>query len=182
MDHWFFARTGYTGEDGLEIIVPNEFVTQLWNDLLNAGVTPCGLGARDTLRLEAGMLLYGQDMDETTTPLESGLAWTVKWEPEDRGFIGMGALASQKQQGIKRKMVGLTLLDKGIMRHGQKVIIEGCPDGIITSGSYSPTLQQSIALARVPVETGEQVLVDIRGKLIPAKVGKPRFIKQGKPV
>lgn len=138
--------------------------------------------ARDTLRLEAGMLLYGQDMDETTTPLESGLAWTVKWEPEDRGFIGMGALVSQKQQGIKRKMVGLTLLDKGIMRHGQKVIIEGCPDGIITSGSYSPTLQQSIALARVPMETGEQVLVDIRGKLIPAKVGKPRFIKQGKPV
>ncbi|AOW53145.1 TPA: glycine cleavage system aminomethyltransferase GcvT [Legionella pneumophila subsp. pneumophila] len=182
VDHWFFARTGYTGEDGLEIIVPNEFVTQLWNDLLNAGVTPCGLGARDTLRLEAGMLLYGQDMDETTTPLESGLTWTVKWEPEDRGFIGMGALVSQKQQGIKRKMVGLTLLDKGIMRHGQKVIIEGCPDGIITSGSYSPTLQQSIALARVPVETGEQVLVDIRGKLIPAKVGKPRFIKQGKPV
>lgn len=182
MDHWFFARTGYTGEDGLEIIVPNEFVTQLWNDLLHAGVTPCGLGARDTLRLEAGMLLYGQDMDETTTPLESGLAWTVKWEPEDRGFIGMGALVSQKQQGIKRKMVGLTLLDKGIMRHGQKVIIEGCPDGIITSGSYSPTLQQSIALARVPMETGEQVLVDIRGKLIPAKVGKPRFIKQGKPV
>lgn len=182
VDNWFFARTGYTGEDGLEIIVPNEMIAQLWSDLLNAGVKPCGLAARDTLRLEAGMLLYGQDMDETTTPLESGLAWTVKWTPEDRGFIGMGALFSQKQEGLQRKMVGLTLLDKGIMRHGQKVIIEGCADGIITSGSYSPTLEQSIALARVPVETGDRVMVDIRGKLIPAQVGKPRFIKQGKAI
>lgn len=182
VDNWFFARTGYTGEDGLEIIVPNEVIAQLWSDLLNAGVKPCGLAARDTLRLEAGMLLYGQDMDETTTPLESGLAWTVKWTPEDRGFIGMGALFSQKQEGLQRKMVGLTLLDKGIMRHGQKVIIEGCADGIITSGSYSPTLEKSIALARVPVETGDSVMVDIRGKLIPAQVGKPRFIKQGKAI
>lgn len=182
VDNWFFARTGYTGEDGLEIIVPKEMIVQLWNDLITAGVKPCGLAARDTLRLEAGMLLYGQDMDETTTPLESGLAWTVKWTPEDRGFIGMGAMISQKQHGVERKMVGLTLLDKGIMRHGQKVIIEGCPDGIITSGSYSPTLEQSIALARVPAETGDRVMVDIRGKLIPAQVGKPRFIKQGKAI
>ncbi len=176
VESWFFARTGYTGEDGFEIIVPKEAVVQLWNDLLNAEVKPCGLAARDTLRLEAGMLLYGQDMDETTTPLESGLEWTVTWEPEDRGFIGMGALFSQKQQGVIRKLVGLTLLDKGIMRSGQKVIIDKCPDGIIASGSYSPTLEQSIALARVPMNIGEQVLVDIRGKLIPAKVGKPRFI------
>lgn len=182
VDNWFFARTGYTGEDGFEIIVPQELIPQLWTDLQNAGVKPCGLAARDTLRLEAGMLLYGQDMDESTTPLESGLGWTVKWDPQDRGFIGMGALFSQKQLGLKRKMVGLTLLDKGIMRNGQKVIIEGYPDGIITSGSYSPTLEQSIALARVPVETGDEVMVDIRGKLIPAKVGKPRFIKQGKAV
>jgi aminomethyltransferase len=182
VENWFFARTGYTGEDGFEIIVPKEIIGQLWNDLINAGVKPCGLAARDTLRLEAGMLLYGQDMDETTTPLESGLGWTVKWTPEDRGFIGMGALFSQKQHGVERKMVGLTLLDKGIMRHGQRVIIEGCPDGIITSGSYSPTLEQSIALARVPVETGDRVMVDIRGKLIPAQVGKPRFIKQGKAI
>lgn len=182
VENWFFARTGYTGEDGLEIIVPKEQVINLWSDLLKAGVKPCGLAARDTLRLEAGMLLYGQDMDETTTPLESGLAWTVKWEPQDRGFIGMGALLSQKQEGIRRKMVGLTLLDKGIMRHGQKVIIAGCADGIITSGGYSPTLDQSIALARVPVETGDEVMVDIRGKLIPAKVGKPRFVKEGKAI
>ncbi|TAL62723.1 MAG: glycine cleavage system aminomethyltransferase GcvT [Legionella sp.] len=182
VDSWFFARTGYTGEDGFEIIVPKEQVVSLWNDLLKAGVKPCGLAARDTLRLEAGMLLYGQDMDETITPLESGLAWTVKWDPQDRDFIGMGALLSQKIAGVRRKMVGLTLLDKGIMRSGQRVVIEGAADGIITSGSYSPTLDQSIALARVPVATGEQVLVDIRGKLIPAKVGKPRFVKQGQAI
>ncbi len=179
VESWFFARTGYTGEDGFEIIVPKEAVVQLWKDLIMAGVKPCGLAARDTLRLEAGMLLYGQDMDETTTPLESGLAWTVTWQLEDRGFIGMGALFSQKQQGLARKVVGLTLLDKGIMRQGQKVIIEQCADGIITSGTYSPTLEKSIALARVPVGVGEQVMVDIRGKLVPAKVGKPRFVKNG---
>jgi aminomethyltransferase len=182
VDNWFIGRTGYTGEDGFEIIIPKELISQLWNDLLKIGIKPCGLAARDTLRLEAGMLLYGQDMDETTTPLESGLEWTVKWQPEDRGFIGMGALVSQKQQGIKRKMVGLTLLDKGIMRHEQRVVIPGCSDGIITSGGYSPSLKKSIALARVPVETGELVMVDIRGKLVPAQVSRPRFIKHGKPV
>lgn len=182
VEQWFFARTGYTGEDGFEIIVPQESVVQLWNDLMQAGVHPCGLGSRDTLRLEAGMLLYGQDMDTTTSPLESGLSWTIKWEPADRDFIGMGALFSQKQMGIKRKMVGLTLLDKGIMRHGQRVIIPGHPDGIITSGSYSPTLEKSIALARVPVEADDEVMVDIRGKLVPAKVGKPRFVKAGKAI
>lgn len=182
VDQWFFARTGYTGEDGFEIIVPKDQVVDLWNALQQAGIAPCGLAARDTLRLEAGMMLYGQDMDETTTPLESGLNWTVRFEPEDRGFIGIGALLSQKQGGIKRKMVGLTLLDKGIMRHGQKVIVEGIGEGIITSGSYSPTLEQSIALARVPASTGDTVLVDIRGKLIPARVGKPRFVKHGAPI
>ncbi|MCW8470557.1 glycine cleavage system aminomethyltransferase GcvT [Fluoribacter gormanii] len=182
VEQWFFARTGYTGEDGFEIIAPQESIVQLWNNLMQVGVHPCGLASRDTLRLEAGMLLYGQDMDTTTSPLESGLGWTIKWEPADRDFIGMGALYSQKQIGIKRKMVGLTLLDKGIMRHGQKVIIPGCTDGIITSGTYSPTLEKSIALARVPVETGEEVMVDIRGKLLPAKVGKPRFVKAGKAI
>lgn len=182
IEQWFVARTGYTGEDGFELIVPHEHVEPLWTNLKNAGILPCGLAARDTLRLEAGMLLYGQDMDASNTPLESGLGWTIKWEPADRDFIGMGALFSQKQSGIKRKMVGLTLLDKGIMRNNQRVVVEGCADGIITSGSYSPTLGQSIALARVPVETGEQVLVDVRGKLIPAKVGKPRFVKQGKAI
>lgn len=179
VDRWFFARTGYTGEDGLEIIVPQDAIANLWSSLLQAGVKPCGLAARDTLRLEAGMLLYGQDMDESTTPLESGLEWTVKWQPEDRDFIGMGALLSQKQRGVKRKLVGLILQEKGIMRTGQRVVVAGHADGIITSGTYSPTLTQSIALARVPTETGEQVMVDIRGKLIPAKVTKPRFVKRG---
>ncbi|MDX1836078.1 glycine cleavage system aminomethyltransferase GcvT [Legionella taurinensis] len=182
VDDYFFARTGYTGEDGLEIVLPARQIGQLWDDLLKAGVKPCGLASRDTLRLEAGMLLYGQDMDETTTPLESGLAWTIKWQPEDRDFIGLGALLSQKRQGLKRKMIGLILNDKGIMRPGQRVVVPGHTDGVITSGTYSPTLAQSIALARVPVETGEEVMVDIRGKLIPAQVTKPRFIKQGKPV
>jgi len=173
-----FSRTGYTGEEGLEIILPKEDIADLWTKLLKAGVFPCGLAARDTLRLEAGLLLYGQDMDETTTPLESGLGWTIKWEPQDRDFIGFDALLLQKQEGIKRKMVGLTLLEKGIMRHGQKVIAEGGLEGVITSGGYSPTLEQSIALARVPVSVGDLVMVDIRGKLIPARVGKPRFIKK----
>ena len=179
VDHCFFARTGYTGEDGLEIIVPQKDINQLWTALVNAGVHPCGLAARDTLRLEAGLLLYGQDMNELTTPLESGLAWTVKWQPEDRGFIGLGALLSQKEHGVKQKFVGLTLLDKGVMRAGQRVIVDGLPDGTITSGTWSPTLNQSIALARVPAATGTHVMVDIRGKLFPAAVSKPRFVKNG---
>lgn len=182
IDNWFVARTGYTGEDGLEIIVPNDRIAELWSDLLATGVKPCGLGARDTLRLEAGMLLYGQDMDESVTPLEAGLGWTVTWAPEERDFIGMGALLSQKQQGVKRKMVGLVLQDRGVMRPGQQVCVEGRPVGTITSGSYSPTLEQSIALARVPVATPEKVTVDIRGKLVPALVRKPRFVKQGKAI
>lgn len=180
VDHWFFARTGYTGEDGLEIILPKGDIASLWTLLYKAGVKPCGLASRDTLRLEAGMLLYGQDMDESTTPLESGLEWTVRWDPEDRDFIGMGALLSQKQQGLKRKLVGLILEDKGIMRPGQRVVVENAGDGVITSGTYSPTLGRSIALARVPFTTKTEVKVDIRGKFIPATVGKPRFVKRGK--
>lgn len=176
----FFARTGYTGEDGLEIILPATAIADLWQSLLEVGVKPCGLAARDTLRLEAGMLLYGQDMDETTTPLESGLAWTITWEPEDRDFIGMGALISQKQQGINRKLIGLVLEEPGIMRAGQRVIIPGSADGIITSGGFSPTMNQSIALARVPVDTGDEVSVDIRGRHLSARTGRPRFVKHGK--
>lgn len=178
VDSWFFARTGYTGEDGLEIMVPNEVVSLLWSALLKVGVQPCGLAARDTLRLEAGLLLYGQDMNQHTTPLESELGWTVQWEPSDRDFIGKGALLAQKKQGLKQKLVGLTLQDKGVMRTGQRVLVEGHKDGVITSGTFSPTLNQSIALARVPIETGDHVFVDIRGNLLPASVGKPRFIKR----
>ncbi len=177
---WFFGRTGYTGEDGYEIVLPSTQINALWTALLAAGVTPCGLGARDTLRLEAGMMLYGQDMNETTTPLESGLAWTVKWEPADRNFIGMGALLSQKEQGVPRQLVGLILHDKGIMRSGQTVLVEGKANGVITSGSFSPTLNTSIALARVPAGTGHDVMVEVRGKQLRATVTKPRFVKHGK--
>lgn len=183
VDQSFIARTGYTGEDGFEIIAPKEHITELWESLMNVGVQPCGLAARDTLRLEAGLLLYGQDMDINVNPLESGLSWTVQWDPADRDFIGMGALTTEKHRGIRSKLVGLTLLEKGIMRQGHKVIIpDVLSEGIITSGGFSPTLNQSIALARVPVTTGDHVLVDIRGKKIPARVGKPRFVKRGKAI
>jgi aminomethyltransferase len=182
VEEYFFASTGYTGEDGLEIILPIEKISALWQSLIDIHIQPCGLAARDTLRLEAGMMLYGQDMDTSTTPLESGLSWTVKWQPEDRDFIGMGALISQKQHGIKRKMVGLILEDKGIMRSGHKVIVEGVGEGIITSGTFSPTLSLSIALARVPVATEEKVKVSIRDKHLNARVVKPRFVKNNTPL
>lgn len=172
---WFFARTGYTGENGMEIVIPQEKVEALWAALIEAGVQPCGLAARDTLRLEAGMLLYGQDMDTTTTPLESALEWTVTWQPQDRDFIGMGALLSQKQFGIQRKLVGLTLQDKAIMRTGQRVFVNDVPAGVITSGTYSPTLACSIALARVPADISGDVTVDIRNKRYTVSVCKPRF-------
>ena len=172
----FVARTGYTGEDGFEVMVPEADARGLWDSLVDAGAQPAGLGARDTLRLEAGMNLYGQDMDETTTPLESGLSWTVAFEPEDRDFVGRTALEEQSQSGIRRKFVGLILEGRGVLRHGQEVI----GGGDVTSGSYSPTLECSIALARVPVETGTEVEVDIRGRPQPARVVKPPFVKDGK--
>lgn len=175
--HYFIARTGYTGEDGLEIVLPADEIAGLWDSLLQAGVKPCGLAARDTLRIEAGMLLYGQDMDENTTPLESGLAWTVKFSPEDRNFVGMGALLSQKQHGLSRKFVGLILdEEKGVMRTGQKIVVSGHADGVVTSGTFSPILNRSIALARVPVAADDKVLVEIRGRLVCATVVKPKFI------
>ena len=177
---WFFARTGYTGEDGMELIVPNDALPELWENLIAVGVMPCGLGARDTLRLEAGFMLYGQDMTQSTTPLESGLAWTVKFSPDERNFIGKGALLAQKNKGLERKMVGLLLNGSGVMRHGQRVLVAGQEDGVVTSGGFSPTLNQSIAFARVPTECPDQVQIEIRGKLMPARVVKPRFVKNGK--
>lgn len=179
-EHLFIARTGYTGEDGFEIMATPSHIHPIWQALIQAGVQPCGLAARDTLRLEAGLLLYGQDMDETTTPLEAGLGWTIAWEPSDRDFIGRSALQAQKQQGLQQKLVGLRLLDKGIMRAGQKVLCEGSPDGNITSGSFSPTLHQSIALARLPHAVQGEVKVEIRNNHCRAEVGKPRFIHKGK--
>ncbi|MDX2345964.1 MAG: glycine cleavage system aminomethyltransferase GcvT [Legionella sp.] len=174
---YFFARTGYTGEDGLEIILPQDKLEALWADLQNQGVAPAGLAARDTLRLEAGFLLYGQDMDETKTPLNSGLAWTVQWEPYERDFIGMNALLAQKKHGVKCKLVGLTLEKSGILRPGQAVFVDDKEIGIITSGTYSPTLKYSIAIARVLVEVDKHATVEIRGKRLPVTVQKPRFYK-----
>ncbi len=172
------SRTGYTGEDGLELMVPAEQAEDLWTQLLAAGFAPAGLGARDTLRLEAGMNLYGQDMDETTTPLESRLGWTLAWEPASRQFIGRAALEAQRQAGVSRKLVGLVLQTKGVMRHGQAVHTSAGP-GIITSGAFSPTLGLSIALARVPQAAKGECQVDIRGRLQPARMVRPPFVRQG---
>lgn len=177
---WFIARTGYTGEKGLEVILPQEQMPSLWEALQGSGVRPCGLGARDSLRLEAGMMLYGQDMDETTTPYESGLSWTVKLEPKDRDFIGRGGLNAQKLRGIDKKMVGLVLEGKGVLRHGQEVMTDDGLSGLITSGGYSPTLEKSIAFARVPIAMSAKALVDIRGKRQDVMLTKPRFVRHGK--
>jgi aminomethyltransferase len=177
---YFVARTGYTGEDGYEIMVPNEQASASWQALLAAGVKPSGLGARDTLRLEAGMNLYGQDMDETTTPLESALGWTVAWEPDERNFIGRPALEAQRANKPENKLVGLVLLDRGVLRHGQRVFAgDGLPEGVITSGSFSPTLGKSIAFARVPAQATDRCEVDIRGKRLAARVVKPPFVRFG---
>ncbi len=174
------ARTGYTGEDGYEIMLPENEAAALWTRLLEAEVKPCGLGARDTLRLEAGMNLYGSDMDETISPLEAGLNWTVAWEPAERDFIGREAITKQKEQGVKRKLVGLVLEGKGVLRNHQKVIVDGLEDGEVTSGSFSPTLSQAIAFARVPKDTGDKCKVEMRGKQLDARVVKPPFVRNGK--
>jgi aminomethyltransferase len=176
----FVARTGYTGEDGFEIILPADRVVAFWQGLRAAGVAPCGLGARDTLRLEAGMNLYGNDMDETTSPLESGLGWTVAWEPQDRDFIGRGALTAQKANGTPRKFVGLLVDERAVLRSHQKVIVPAVGEGEVTSGTFSPTLERSIGLARVPASAGDRVEVEIRGKLVPARVVRPPFVRHGK--
>ena len=177
---WFVARTGYTGEDGFEIMVPESEIQDFWDALAEAGVKPCGLGARDTLRLEAGMNLYGTDMDETTSPLISGLGWTIAWEPTERDFIGRAAITKEKAEGVKQKLVGLVLEDKGVLRGHQKVMIDGEAAGEITSGTFSPTLKQSVALARVPASIGDTCQVEIRGKLLKARVVKPVFVRDGK--
>lgn len=177
---YFIARTGYTGEDGFEIILPSDEAPGFWQKMLDATVKPCGLGARDTLRLEAGLNLYGSDMDESVTPLESNLAWTVAWEPKERQFVGRNALEEQQQSGLKQRLVGLVLEANGVLRNHQKVIVEGVGEGEITSGSFSPTLNKGIALARVPAETGEHCMVEMRGKQVPVQVVKPPFVRQGK--
>jgi aminomethyltransferase len=174
------ARTGYTGEDGYEIMLPAEQASTFWSQLLEVGVKPCGLGARDTLRLEAGMNLYGSDMDESVTPLESALNWTVAWEPQERDFIGRQALEAQRQDGVKHKLVGLVLQDKGVLRNHQKVFVDGLEAGEITSGSFAPTLAKSIAFARVTANVGSHCKVEVRNKLLDADVVKPPFARNGK--
>jgi aminomethyltransferase len=201
LESWFIARTGYTGEDGFEVMLPAADAAATWNALRAQGVQPAGLGARDTLRLEAGMNLYGNDMDENHHPLESGLAWTVAFEPGDRDFIGRRALENLRGTA-GRELVGLLLEERGVLRSHQKVImtatignaaaakaataegstsVEGAAAaGEVTSGTFSPTLNRSIALARIPKTAALRVLVEIRGKLHAARIVKPPFVRHGK--
>ena len=201
VDSWFVARTGYTGEDGFEIILPGTDAAETWRALVEQGARPAGLGARDTLRLEAGMNLYGNDMDETRHPLESGLAWTVAFEPEDRDFIGREALVPASMSGGDR-LFGLMLEERGVLRSHQLVSAAadgaaddhapgerapgygapGAPLGEVTSGTFSPTLNRAIALARLKPQPGTRVWVDIRGKPHAARVVKPPFVRNGKPL
>ena len=177
-DIWLIARTGYTGEDGFEISLPARTATAVWQQLISAGIKPCGLGARDTLRLEAGMNLYGQDMDETTSPLDTGLAWTVNLRDANRDFIGKSALVTRRQE---TRFVGLLLKERGILRAHQRVFsLQG--EGEITSGTFSPTLNQSIAFARLPIGIvlDSEVEVGIRDKRLKARVVKPVFVRNGK--
>ncbi|QHM72308.1 glycine cleavage system aminomethyltransferase GcvT [Mixta intestinalis] len=184
-DGWFIATTGYTGESGYEIALPNDQAADLWQRLLAAGVKPAGLGARDTLRLESGMNLYGQEMDEGVSPLAANMGWTICWEPNDRQFIGREALELQREKGTD-KLVGLIMTEKGVLRNELPVHFTDAQgnlqQGIITSGSFSPTLGCSIALARVPAGIGDHAIVQIRNREMPVKVTKPIFVRAGKPV
>ncbi len=179
----FIATTGYTGETGYEIIVPEAEAEALWQALLEVGVKPCGLGARDTLRLEAGMNLYGLDMDETINPLAANMGWTIAWEPTDRDFIGREALTQLKAAGTD-KLVGLVMEAKGVIRPGMDVFFTDAngveQQGVITSGTFSPTLGYSIAMARVPNSIGENAEVEMRKKRVPVKVIAPSFVRNGK--
>ena len=177
---WFIARTGYTGEDGLEILLPADQAPAFFNDLVGAGISPIGLGARDTLRLEAGMNLYGQDIHLSVSPLCANMAWTIAWEPASRKFVGREALEAEKAGGVQLKLVGLVLEERGVLRAHQVVRIADVGEGEITSGSFSPTLSKSIALARVPMATADRAEVEIRGKWYPVRVVKPTFVRHGK--
>lgn len=176
---WFVARTGYTGEDGFELMLPHAELVTLWTQLVAAGVKPCGLGARDTLRLEAGMNLYGQDMDDTKHPLESGLGWTIAWDPSDRQFIGRAALEALRGKS-PRKLVGLLLEGRGIMRAHMKVRFANGATGETTSGGFAPTMKQSIAFARVDSAADGACEVEIRGQWVAARIVKMPFVRNNK--
>jgi aminomethyltransferase len=175
----FVARTGYTGEDGWEMVMPAAAAADVWNQLLDAGVAPCGLGARDTLRLEAAMNLYGSDMDESISPLEAGLEWTVAWEPAERDFIGRAAIEKVRHAPDRRRFVGLLLEDKGVLRNHQQVVVAERGEGEITSGGFSPTIGRSIALARLPAGDYDRAQVDVRGKLLNVRIVKTPFVRNG---
>jgi len=181
----FIATTGYTGETGYEIMVPEAQAADLWQQLLDAGVKPCGLGARDTLRLEAGMNLYGQDMDEHTSPLAANMGWTITWEPAERDFVGRKALEQQKAQGTE-KLIGLLLEEKGVLRAGQTIRMHSesgeTVEGVITSGTFSPTLGKGIAMARIAAVGADTAEVEMRKKWVTVKVVKPSFVRNGKAV
>ncbi len=181
------ARTGYTGEDGFELFCRPDDALSLWNALLDAGqpqgLVPCGLGARDSLRTEMKYCLYGNDIDDTTTPLEAGLGWIVKLD-KPGAFLGAEALRAQKAAGLKRRLVGFTLTDKGIPRHGYPVLVRGAPFGAVTSGTMSPTLGKPIGMAYLPpdhAEIGQTFAVDIRGRAVPALVTKTPFYQRPHP-
>ena len=175
----FIARTGYTGEDGFEIMLPEKSAEFTWKMLLEGGVKPCGLGARDTLRLEAGMSLYGSEMNDEVSPLEAALSWTVDLSNEDRQFVGRKALEELKNDGPKNTIVGLVLEGKGVIRDHQKVVTS-LGDGEVTSGSFSPTMGKAIALARVPMGATGSCEIEMRNKLVSAKIVKPPFVRNGK--
>ena len=180
-NQWFFARTGYTGENGLEIMLPVAEAKTFWQELINIGVMPCGLGARDTLRLEAGMNLYGHDMNEQITPLECGMDWVVDLADTTRNFIGRNKYEKFKNQ-LYDMQIGLILDGKGVLREGQKLMLNGINIGIITSGTFSPSLKQSVAIARISPNVNSNILVDIRGNLEPITIVKLPFIRNGKAV
>jgi aminomethyltransferase len=181
-DQKWIARTGYTGEDGLELILPSQQAPHLWHELASRTIAPTGLGARDTLRLEAGLNLYGADMDEQTFPQEANLGWTIDWHDEQRDFIGKQALLEKKVQGFKHKLVGIVMEQKGVLRNEQTVFIPDDGQGTITSGSYSPTLGHAIALARVPTSCGATATIERRGDNIPVHIVKPPFVRHGKKI
>jgi aminomethyltransferase len=176
----FVARTGYTGEDGWEVIMPAAQAARFWDRWLATGVVPCGLGARDTLRLEAAMSLYGNDMDETVSPLESGLGWTIAWQPTERHFIGRAALEALRNEPTLRRFVGLLLEDRGVLRAHQRIIVDGFGEGEVTSGGYSPTIGRSIGLARIPAGEYSRAKVEVRGKLLTVRIVKTPFVRNGK--
>jgi aminomethyltransferase len=176
---WLVGRTGYTGEDGYEIMLPAAAAPALWQALIDAGVRPAGLGARDTLRLEAGLSLYGHDMDEIITPLECGLGWTVHWEPAQREFIGRVALATQRAAGPGQQRAGVVLACRGVLRDGAPVLQDGRQIGHLTSGGFGPTMGRGIGLARVEAGASGACTIRIRDRELPARFVNPPFVREG---